>query len=190
MHTYKQITTGITVTQRHKDSNTCTFKASETYYGRPPQVKRPPPRDGGGRSTAVIRKASAPKSSGRTLKPLGGGRDPDGVRPQNRGADTLGKAAASYDKTSAPRIFMFRLLLPSAGGPVLTKQGPTKLKGKPPAQSDPQTFSCKGTMVGGDGPVDQPSPRAKGDGDGRGHKPSYISRGGGGERPPNACRFL
>ena len=84
----------MTIQERHKDSNTCTFKASETYYGRPLQVKRPPPGAGGGQRTDVLRKTSAPKSGGPTLKPLGGGRDTEGVRPQNRGADTIGKAAA------------------------------------------------------------------------------------------------
>lgn len=56
------------------------------HRGRPPRVKRPPPGVGGSRvilKTAVIRKAAAPKSEGRTLlKPLGGGRDTEGGRPK------------------------------------------------------------------------------------------------------------
>ena len=56
---------------------------------------------------AVLRKASAPKTGGRTLYPGGGGRDTEGVRPQNRGADMIRKTAAPWDKTSAPQIFMY-----------------------------------------------------------------------------------
>ena len=58
----------------------------------PPSVLRPPPRGYCGRppvlgadvlssGAAVLRKASAPKTRGRTLYPVGGGRDTENGRP-------------------------------------------------------------------------------------------------------------
>ena len=82
-----------------------------TYYrrGRPFYGKRPPPNPG----------------------PVGGGRDTEGVRPQDRGADVIRKTAAPWDKTSAPQIVMYTPLTLQVGRAGLGGQEPGKAKGKP-----------------------------------------------------------